>query len=233
MTWSLNLGDWRDQIDSVDEVDAIITDPPFGDRTHKGDVAAAVQTLSVRNQKTRRAIDYKCFHPADVFEFVYSWQHKNKGWWICITSHDLIPAWEQAFREIGLYSFAPLPFIRKIPRLLGDGPASWADYIMAARPRNKTYSRWGCRPGAYVLEKGHYERKKISVGGKPIWLMKKLVEDYTKPGDTVCDPFAGGATTLAAATMLGRKSIGFELNEETYRKALERMSGIAQNSDVA
>ena len=84
-----------------------------------------------------------------------------------------------------------------------------------------------------MLEKGHYERKKIAVGGKPIWLMKKLVEDYTKPGDVVCDPFAGGATTLAAATMLGRKSVGRELREEIYQKALERLSGITTESDAA
>jgi site-specific DNA-methyltransferase (adenine-specific) len=233
MTWTLKQGDWRDELADIKEVDAIITDPPFGARTHKGDAAAAVQQKSATGQSKRRPIAYKNFHPADVFEFVYSWQHRNKGWWICITSHDLIPAWEQAFREIGLYSFAPLPFIRKVPRLLGDGPASWADYIMAARPRNINYSRWGCRPGAYVLEKGHYERKKIAVGGKPIWLMKKLVEDYTKPGNTVCDPFAGGATTLAAATMLGRKSVGCELREEIYQKALERLSGITTESDAA
>ena len=63
--------------------------------------------------------------------------------------------------------------------------------------------------------------------------MKKLVEDYTKSGDLVCDPFAGGATTLAAATMLGRKSIGCEIREEIYQKALERLSGITVEPEAA
>lgn len=231
MDWDLRHGDWRDVLDDVAQVDAIITDPPFGDRTHKGDAAAAVQQKSATGQNTRRPISYKAFHPADIYEFVTKWRDRNRGWWVCITSHDLVPVWEQAFREIGLYSFAPLPFVRKVPRLLGDGPASWADYIMVARPRNKEFSRWGCLPGAYVLEKGHYERKKIAVGGKPIWLMNNLVAHYSKPGNLICDPFAGGATTLVAAVKSGRRAVGAEVREDIHKRATGRLNAIEPEFD--
>ena len=32
MTWTLKQGDWRDELADIEEVDAIITDPPFGAR---------------------------------------------------------------------------------------------------------------------------------------------------------------------------------------------------------
>jgi len=223
----LRLGNWSEALADVESIDCLMTDPPYGDRVHKGDAAAAVQQKNVQEIRgystVRRPVEYSSFDAEKVAKLVEFWQGRNRGWWICMTSHDLIPAWERAYKKAGLYSFAPVPFIRKVPRLLGDGPASWADYIMVARPRTIEFSRWGCLPGAYVLPEGYYENAKIAVGGKPIWLMRCLVRDYTKPGDVICDPFAGGGTTLVAAKMEDRKAIGAEIDEETHKKAFARL----------
>jgi len=43
-------------------------------------------------------------------------------------------------------------------------------------------------------------------------LVDKLVIQYTKEGDTVCDPFGGCGTTLVQSKASGRKSIGFDIN---------------------
>jgi len=47
----------------------------------------------------------------------------------------------------------------------------------------------------------------------PISLAKHFISIYSKPGDTVFDPFSGVGTTLDAANILKRHSIGIELNE--------------------
>lgn len=46
----------------------------------------------------------------------------------------------------------------------------------------------------------------------------------TNPGDLVFDPFAGSGTTLRAAKDLGRKAIGFEIEERYCQIAAERLA---------
>lgn len=47
----------------------------------------------------------------------------------------------------------------------------------------------------------------------PISLAKHFIKIYSKPGDTIFDPFAGVGTTLDAANILKRNALGIELNE--------------------
>lgn len=58
---------------------------------------------------------------------------------------------------------------------------------------------------------------------KPISLLKRLIEIFTDPGDTVIDPCAGSGSTLQAAFELGRNSYGFEVSREFYTLAKEKM----------
>lgn len=51
------------------------------------------------------------------------------------------------------------------------------------------------------------------------WMIEPLVKRHSNAGDTILDPFAGGANILKAAKKMGRKSIGFEKNEGFYLKA--------------
>lgn len=48
--------------------------------------------------------------------------------------------------------------------------------------------------------------------GKPSWLMRALVRDYSLPSDLVCDPMAGWGSTLRAALDEGRRAIGAEID---------------------
>ena len=47
---------------------------------------------------------------------------------------------------------------------------------------------------------------------KPVGLLKKIIQDYTKEGDLICDPFIGSGTTAVAAIDTGRRFIGMELS---------------------
>ena len=43
-------------------------------------------------------------------------------------------------------------------------------------------------------------------------IVREFITRYTSPGDLICDPFGGCGTTLVEAKILGRHSIGFDIN---------------------
>lgn len=51
------------------------------------------------------------------------------------------------------------------------------------------------------------------VAAYPEELVAFFLELYTDPGDVVLDPFLGSGTTLKVARIMGRKGIGYEINE--------------------
>lgn len=216
--WQLFRGRWQDHI--PERCDAVITDPPYGERCHAGQQAASYDDS---NRLAADGLGYAHWTPADVAHAVERWHDVCEGWIVAQTSHDMIPAWETAYTAVGRYSFAPLACVMRAMnvRLAGDGPSNWTVYAMASRPRTKEYATWGTLPGAYT---GGPNRDGYRSGGKPLWLMRALIRDYTRPGDLVWDPCAGGGTTLVAALMEGRRAIGCEVDPEAFDVAAERLS---------
>lgn len=177
----------------------------------------------------RREIDYAAWTADDVSEFVSTFSRLT-GWMLSLTDHVLAKAWEESMQAHALYAFAPIACVESgsRPRFLGDGPPNWSTSLVVSRPASKAFldtwhqKRWthGLAPkGAYV---GGAEKKPIP-GGKPVWLMKQIVRDYTAPGDLVCDPCAGGGTTLVAALEEGRRAIGCEPDAKRFEIACERI----------
>lgn len=58
---------------------------------------------------------------------------------------------------------------------------------------------------------------------KPIGLYSRIILSSTQPGDTVCDPFAGCATTLVAAERLGRQWVGIDIWDNARKVVIERL----------
>ena len=58
---------------------------------------------------------------------------------------------------------------------------------------------------------------------KPILLLERIIGLVTSPGDLVLDPFAGSGTTLVAAELLGRSSLGIDVAAEAAQLATQRL----------
>ena len=58
---------------------------------------------------------------------------------------------------------------------------------------------------------------------KPILLMKQIIELVTDEGDCILDPFCGSGTTLVAAKLLARNSIGIDIGEEAIELTKRRL----------
>ena len=83
--------------------------------------------------------------------------------------------------------------------------------------------------GLNVEDKKNYEHPTI----KPLQFVKKHIENLTKEGDVVLDPFCGSGTTLKACQELNRQYIGFEINEKYYNIAKDRLNNINAKGEVS
>jgi site-specific DNA-methyltransferase (adenine-specific) len=57
--------------------------------------------------------------------------------------------------------------------------------------------------------------------------MKKFVEIFTEPGNTVCDPMFGSGTTALACRETKRKFIGAEIDFQAFNLAKVRLNKLA------
>ena len=61
---------------------------------------------------------------------------------------------------------------------------------------------------------------------KPLDLVKRHIEHTTQPNDIVADFFMGSGTTAVASKELGRRFIGFEIDKDYHKIAVDRVNGI-------
>jgi site-specific DNA-methyltransferase (adenine-specific) len=206
--WVLHCGRWQDVLAYVTECDAVITDPPYSARTHEG------------QSPEREALGYDAMTPGDVADLVASWAPRTHAWVACMTDDVLAPAYRDAYQRADRLDFAAVPILQHRPRLRGDGPGSGTVWMLVSRPRSKAFVKWGSLPCWYQAPP---ERGAGVLGAKPLGLMRAIIRDYSRPGDLIVDPCAGGGTTLLAAVMEGRRAIGAEMDPETFRKAVARL----------
>jgi DNA modification methylase len=92
---------------------------------------------------------------------------------------------------------------------------------------------------AYLLAKGRPAEPEHAIGDvidwtysgnrlhptqKPLPVLLPLVETFSQPGGLVLDPFAGSASTLLAAHLLGRRYLGIELDAGYHAIAQRRLA---------
>ena len=68
-------------------------------------------------------------------------------------------------------------------------------------------------------------------GKKPEFLLKRILELSTEPGDLVLDSFAGSGTTGAVAHKMGRRWIMVELGEHCQTHIFPRLQGVIDGRD--
>lgn len=105
---------------------------------------------------------------------------------------------------------------KKYARSTGDRSTNYGKYI-----RTKTVSNGERFPTSVITFPR--DRDGFHPTQKPVDLIRYLIRTYTEEGDVILDNCMGSGTTAVAAMKENRHFIGFELNEEYWRKACDRV----------
>lgn len=215
----LRCGRWQDVLSDITECDAVITDPPYSERTHDGQRTGS----SIRTP----TIDYDCMTETLAEEMAHFCIDLSPFWVIVWSDHAAQLWHENALRHVGFYTFAPLPWVKHPapPRLSGDGPACASEWLTIARTRRRLTGRTGSRPGWYLVKGRVSCKPKAGIAGvKDLDGVRSLIRHYSLQNDLLVDPHAGTGTTLLAAAIVGRRCIGAEMDPKTYDLAVKRLS---------
>lgn len=164
----------------------------------------------------------------------------TKGWALVHTDHDGYDGWKSDLQIAGADRVQQLVWVRGAediangqrvtkgsmgaPQLNGEHPAAGHELIALAwfgKGRMRWNGRGAARDGSGGLKGGgsvyYAEIERASDGRpdhdtpKPLGLMRQFVREFTKPGDLIVDGFCGSGTTLLAAKIEGRFSIGCDV----------------------
>lgn len=200
---TLYLGDCLEILPTLDTVDAVVTDPPYG-YSYASNRVADTTTAEWMNQTIKNDSD------TSARDFVLSW---HSGVWACFGS------WKM-----------PKPEGTKSVLIWDKGPASgmgdlkfpwkgsWEEIYVGG-------NGWvghrdeGVIKGCYIVTRKSMGR--THPNEKPVSLLTKLIGKA--PGASVLDPFMGSGTTGVACANLGRKFIGIEIEEKYFDIACERI----------
>lgn len=112
-------------------------------------------------------------------------------------------------------------------KIMGQTYMSQFEYIIMIRKgKHKRINNCGTSDVLNIPNKKLKDEnnKTIHDTEKPVDLMKILIENSSNEGDIVLDPFMGIGSTCVASKILNRQYIGFELDENYYSVANNRLS---------
>lgn len=224
-------GDCREILPEIGSVDAVVTDPPYGDTSLDWDqpVRGWLDLVDTRQIWCFGSMRFWLEHGAE-FE---GWKYGQEIIW---EKHNGSSFHADRFKRV--HEFA-------IHWYRGPWSEIWTDpvYTMDARKRQfrrkeiPSHHHGDRGPSVYQSEDGGPKlmRSVLQVRSehgsavhptqKPLGILSPLIAYSTHTvGGTVLDPFMGSGSTLRAAKDLGRKAIGIEIEERYCEIAVQRLA---------
>jgi site-specific DNA-methyltransferase (adenine-specific) len=215
---TLFLADAFTLMPALDEVDAIITDPPYNPKTHKGARSAKSLTAS--------QIDFDSLTEEQFIAFCAHSVALAKRWAV------MSCAWQHA----ALLEKSGVPLVRLgiwhkpngAPQFTGDRPGVGWEAVAILHRQGRKHWNGGGHHAVWVCNVEHGAHP----AQKPLKLVMDWVSKFTDEGETVLDPFMGSGTTGVACVKLGRKFIGVEKRRDYFDLACRRIADAYRQRDM-
>lgn len=208
--WAVLDGDCADWLGRLPNVDALVTDPPYGIGEARSKAKARNRTS--RKWKFPRAIDYG-----------------REEWDDVPPDSSLLDALRAKARTQvvfgGNYFHLPPSSCWLVWDKL-NGESDFADCELAWTNMNRAVRRIAYRWNGFSRE--NKEPRGQHPTQKPVGVMMWALGLSTQPGDLVLDPFCGSGTTGVAALRMGRRFIGIEREPHYAAVARERLAAETQ-----
>ena len=201
---TLYLGDCRDVLPTLGNVDAVVTDPPYGiDYGRAGGFSASHGWGAWRENV---AWDQER-PPQDIFDSIRSCSTHQIIWGGNYFTDYLPPSMQWIIWDKGQRDFS-----------LADFEMAWSSQNKAARIFD--YSRALAR----LDGKEHPTQK-------PVELMKFCLQLLPDKAQVICDPFMGSGSTGVAAVNLGKSFIGVEREPDYFDISCRRIEQAYKQPD--
>lgn len=203
---TLYLGDCMDILPTLDKVDAVITDPPYG----------------INENSKKAASRGKLAAPRDYGEF--DWDKAPPDEALINAIRDKAK-WSALFGG-NYFNLPPSSCWLVWDKLNGDNDfadceLAWTNWPKAVR---RIQWRWNG-----MIRQGNEDR--FHPTQKPLTVMKWVI-DLCPKSDTILDPFMGSGTTGVAAVQMGRKFIGIERDPRYFEIACQRIEQAASQGGL-
>lgn len=202
----LILGDCLEVMPLLGEVDAVVTDPPYG-IGESGGKSASRSKLAKSDNYSHKDWDSKTLDKH--VEMAVSKAEKS----IVFGGnyYDLPPTscWLVWDKQNGSNDFA-------------DCELAWTNMSKAVRRINWLWHG--------MLRKGSDIR--MHPTQKPLGVIEWCINHLPPESKSILDPFMGSGTTLVACAKMGRKGIGIELDEEYFEIACKRVQEAYDQPDM-
>jgi DNA modification methylase len=201
---TLYLGDCREILPTLGKVDAVVTDPPYGNGTEYGifnDTESAVREL---------------------IETVLPWAQEN-------AQRTLVTSGNQCQH---LYPRPRWTLAWVTPAGAGSGPWGFSCWQPILAYGSCPYLASGQGRRSDILIHTESSEPNGHPCPKPINFMKKLIERASLAGQVILDPFMGSGTTGVAAVNMGRKFTGVEIEPRFFDIAVRRINDALARPDL-
>lgn len=227
---TLWLGDCRDVLPMLGNVDRVISDPPY--EAVMQDKWGVLSRNAPSSHVRHEAIGFDAIdHMRDAVALAIA--EACEGWAILFCMAEGVRAWRDSLEAAGARYKRAMVWIKPdaMPQFNGQGPSVGHEMLVAAWC-GAGHSNWngGGRPGVFTYNKNTPDS--VHPTQKPLPLMKQLVHLFSDAGQTVLDPFMGSGTTGVACVQQDRRFIGIEQNPEHFASACRRIEDAQRQADL-
>lgn len=209
-------------------IDLVITDPPYK-TTARGNAGNSGGMMQKKINMQGKVFNHNDIQPIDYLPELYRVLKDGSHCYI-MTNHVNLQNMLNTATECG-FKFIKSLVWNKGNKIMGQFYMSQFEYILFFRKgKGVKINHCGTSDILDIPNKKTKDKngKNLHDTEKPVALMEILIDNSSKEGGVVLDPFIGIGSTCIAAIKTKRNYIGFELDEQYFNIAEQRIKEVTE-----